>query len=126
MMIPGIPVTIAPVTYAIGFILIPKSWTNAATVSPAAILPAIIEIINEGIDDNFKFLVLKEADSPYIPSSIAIITAIGNITGIPVSNPLIIGVIMPNKSAIIGDNKQPPNKTGICIGNTIGPVMPNM
>ena len=82
-----------------GFIFTPNNSTKIATVKPAAILPAIMETINEGITDKLNFLTANDAAKPYIPNSKAIITAIGNITGIPVNIPLKTGVIIPKSNA---------------------------
>lgn len=109
-----------------GFIFIPNNCTNTATVKPAAILPAIMEIINEGIVGKLNFLTANDAVSPYVPSSKAIITAMGNITGMPVNIPLKTGVTTPKSNASFGDNKKPPINTGICMGKAIGPVKLNI
>ena len=116
----------APFTNTIGFICTPNSLISSTTVSPATILPLIIEIIKDTNVFNLNLLTAMEAARPYAPSSNAIITPIGNKIGIPVNTLLRSGVIIPKVKANTGERSIPPNKTGICIGSAIGPVIPTM
>lgn len=123
---PGIPVIIAPFTNITGDNCTPNNFTRAATVSPADILPATMEIIKENMTGICNLFAANDAVNPYVPSSTAIIIPMGNIKGMPVNKPLATGVTKPSINAKEGESKNPPISTGICIGRTMGPVRLNI
>lgn len=91
---PGMP-TITAFTTLFTCITGVKNEYIAVKVIAYAILPASIVNISLGNILSFVYLVSSPATSPYVPSSNIIIGIIGNATGIPVKNVLIIGDAIP-------------------------------
>ena len=84
-------------------------------------LPTTIATINDINILYFLSLYNSPVTIPYVASSNAIETPVGNIAGIPKSTELTKGNNIPKIKPYFFPNITPHNKTGICIGKNICP-----
>ena len=85
------------------------------------ILPKIMVTIKEMYTFHLNVRYKRDVPAAYVPNSKIINGNTGNITGIPVSSELKIGVKIPTKIAIGSPKENPAINTGMCIGKKVVP-----